>query len=196
MNDMPHGAHGTASVHRRTLVLAALAGVGLAGCSTLAGPRTIEISQARLVEAMTRQFPLQISLLAPIELMAVSPRLRLLPDENRLGTEIDLQLARGFGARGWTGTVGFSYGLRYEPRDRTLRLDRLQIDRLDLGSHIGLPNLRGGRVATALAEELLNDLVVYELRPEDVRRLDAHGYEPGDIRVTPGGLAITFMPKR
>lgn len=196
MNDLSNGAHGTASVRRRSLVLASLAALGSGACSTLGGPRTIEISQARLIEAMSRQFPLQIGLFAPLELIAMSPRLRLLPEENRLGTEIDLQIARGLGARSWSGTVGFSYALRYEPSDRSLRLDRLQIERLDLGSHVGLPNLRGGRVATALAEELLNDLVVYQLKPEDVHRLDAHGLAPGDIRVTAGGLAITLLPKR
>ena len=47
-----------------------------------------------------------------------------------------------------------------------------------------------------MAEELLNDLVVYPLEPEDVHRLDAHGLEPGDIRVTASGLAITLLPKR
>ena len=179
---------------RRLLLLSATA--LLAGCASLAGPRTVEVSQAELLEAMAGQFPLRLGLNERFELVAVSPRLRSLPDENRLATEVDLGIAPGLGGRTLSGTVGFSYGLRYEPGDRTVRMTGLRIDRLDLGRDGNLLRLQGAGLATLLAEELLDDLVVYRLRPEDVRRLDASGYEPGEVRATSRGLAITFVPRR
>lgn len=187
-------ASGAGPVQRRAVMFAGLA--ALAGCGSLAGPRTVEVSQARLLEAMARQFPLRLGLLEPLELVALSPRLRVLPEENRLATEVDLDIGPGRVGRSLSGTVGFSYGLRYEPGDHTVRMSSLRVDRLELGPYGPLLRLPAVSFASALAEELLEGLVVYTLPPDDVRRLDAGGYRPGEIRVTPGGLAITLVPRR
>lgn len=187
-------ASGAGAVQRRAVLLGGLA--ALAGCGSLAGPRTVEVSQAQLLDAMVRQFPLRLGLLEPLELVAVSPRLRVLPEENRLAAEVDLDIGPGSAGRALTGTVGFSYGLRYAPGDHTVRMSRLRLDRLELGPYGNLLHLPAASVASALAEELLEGLVVYTLPPDDVRRLDASGYQAGEIRVTPGGLAITLVPRR
>ncbi|MCM5678237.1 hypothetical protein M8A51_01685 [Schlegelella sp. S2-27] len=181
-------------LRRRAVVLGGVA--ACAGCASLGGLRTVEVSQAQLLDAIARQFPLRLGGPEPFELVAVSPRLRAMPKENRLATEVDLDIGPGIAGRVLSGTVGFSYGLRYEPADHTVRMNSLRVDRLDLGPYGDLLRLRAGSLASLLAEELLEGLVVYALGPEDVRRLDAGGYQPGDIRVTPAGLAITLVPRR
>lgn len=184
---------------RRRVVLrgTAAAALLLAGCASVLGPRTIVVSEAQLLEAIARKFPFGIRLLDSVQFAAVSPRLRLLPEENRIATELDLNALEGLGGRPLKGTVGLSYGLRFEPADASIRLAQVRLDRLDFGTGTmaSLLQGQGGRLAAALGERLLDGLPVYTLKPEDAERIRGHGYVPGDIRVTPAGLAITLQPK-
>ncbi|MCW7538255.1 DUF1439 domain-containing protein [Aquabacterium sp. A7-Y] len=185
-----------ASRRRLLLVAAAASGLLATGCAGLRGERTLEISEARLLEALNGQFPFNSRVLGALDLVALSPRLRLLPQENRLGTEFDLKLGAFLGSRPVRGTVGLSYGLRYDPASRSVRLSEPRVERLDLTGWQGQREGSLSRVATALAEDLLSELSVYELKPEDLQQLDARGYQPGPIRVTERGLAITLQPVR
>lgn len=185
---------------RRRVLLAAVAGpaaLALAGCASLAGPRTIVITEAQLLEALQQRFPFGIRLLDSVQFAAMSPRLRLLPDENRIATELDLQALEGLGGRALRGVVGLSTGLRFEPSDASVRLAQVRLDRLDFGTGTLASLLagQGGRIAAALGERLLEDLAVYTLAPEDAERLRRRGYEPGELRVTPAGLSLTLQPK-
>lgn len=188
----------TSVLPRRGLLLS-LGGwslLGLAGgCATLLGPRTIEIPQAQLLKAIGSRFPFGIKVLDTFDLVAVSPRLRLLPADNRIATEVDVNALEGLGARPLTATVGLSYGLRFEPGDASVRLTQVRVDRLDVGQWGALLRGQGQRVATAIAERLLDDLPVYTLEREDAERLKSRGYVPQEIRVTQTGLSVTLQPK-
>ena len=46
----------------------------------------------------------------------------------------------------------------------------------------------------ALAERLLDDLVLYRLSAERLAALQRAGYRPGALRVTPDALEITIEP--
>lgn len=183
---------------RRRLLLCLGAGsvLGLAGgCATVLGPRTIDIPQARLLDAIASKFPFGIKVLDTIELVAVSPRLKLLPADNRIATELDVNALEGLGTRPLTATVGLSYGLKFEPSDASVRLTEVRVDRLDVGQWGALLRGQGHRMATAIAERLLDDLPVYTLERDDAERLRRRGYVPGEIRVTQTGLSVTLQPK-
>ena len=189
--------------HRRRVLglgAASLLGVtGLAGlltgCATVLGPRTIDIPQARLMEAIGARFPFGIKVLDTFELVAVSPRLKLQPAENRIVTELDVNALEGLGTRPLKATVGLSYGLRFEPSDASVRLTQVRVDKLDAGQWGILLRGQSNRVATAIAERLLDDLPVYTLERDDAERLRSRGYVPGEIRVTQTGLSVTLQPK-
>lgn len=207
MSDTLHPLHGTPSHRaadgppsRRRRLLAGGLGLGAtllaAGCAGLGGPRTIEVSEARLLEALNRQFPFNSRVLGALELVVVQPRLKLLPAENRLATEFDVNVDPLMGGRPIAGTLGLSYGLRFDAAEHSVKLEQPRVERLDLGSAGGWLQGRAGRVAAALAENLLSELRVYQLPPDDVQRLQSHGLRPGAIRVTPHGLAISLEPVR
>ncbi|WP_395141839.1 hypothetical protein [Schlegelella aquatica] len=179
---------------RRCVILGLGLGAGgvLAGCATIV-PRSIDISAAQLLDALGRQFPLNLRALDALELMVATPRVRFLPQENRLGTELDLRVGEGWLARAVQGTIGFTYGLRYEPSDRSIRMTDLRVERLEAGAY-SLSQSRGSRLAAALAQQLLRDVTVYRLKPEQVDLLQRLRVQPGPVRVLPQGLAVELRP--
>ncbi len=179
---------------RRCVILGLGLGAGgvLAGCATIVPP-SIDISAAQLLDALGRQFPLNLRALDALELMVATPRVRFLPQENRLGTELDLRVGEGWLARAVQGTIGFTYGLRYEPSDRSIRMTDLRVERLEAGAY-SLSQSRGSRLAAALAQQLLRDVTVYRLKPEQVDLLQRLRVQPGPVRVLPQGLAVELRP--
>lgn len=168
----------------------------LAGCAGLGGgPRTVELSEARLMELINRPFPESRRYLDLFDVTLSAPRLRLLPAQNRIGTELSYSLgASVLSDRQMTGLLGLSYGLRYEASDATLRLADVQVEKFDLH---GLPKAyaaRAPQLGRLIAQGLLSDLVVYRLDAADLRRLQGQGLQPGSVTVVPGGLQLRLDP--
>ena len=62
----------------------------VAGCASLLGPRTVEISQGELLEKLSGQFPLTQRVLHVLDVQALSPRLSLQPQANRVTATVPL----------------------------------------------------------------------------------------------------------
>jgi hypothetical protein len=168
----------------------------LAGCALSPQPRTVGISEAQLAERIARQFPMQRRVMEMFELTLDAPSVRLLPQENRIGTELDYVLSRPGrpGSRTLRGRLVLSYGLRIEPQDQTVRLQEVRIGKLD---EAGMPEPlaeHAGRMGGMLAEEMLKDFVVYRIRPEDLQAAGRKGYRPTALTVVPGGLQLRLDP--
>jgi len=122
-------------VRRRFLqVLGVLSALATGGCAALQpGPRTVSISQEDLLQRLLAQFPLNRRLLEVFEVSLHSPQLRLIPAENRIGTELGYVIgARLPGARTTEGKLNLSYGLRFEPGDGTVRLSQVRQEGFDV----------------------------------------------------------------
>lgn len=170
----------------------------LAGCAALQpGPRTIEISEAKLVEIINTQFPFNSRYLELFDVSLASPRVRLIPAENRIGTELGYSLGSFLlGARDHQGRLNLSYGLRFEPSDNTVRLSQVRVDGFEVP---GVPSAyasRANRLGALLAENLLKDFVIHRLKPEDLEIARGWGYQPGALSVVPGGLRLQLDPVR
>jgi hypothetical protein len=82
-----------------TIAAAALAS-GLTGCAGLIGSHDVEISESQLTLLLARQFPMERKVLEVIDLNVANPQIHLLPETNRIGTELDVSaLDRLFGTR-------------------------------------------------------------------------------------------------
>lgn len=175
-----------------TLVASAL----LSACSGLrTGPRQVDISETRLMALVARQFPVQKKYLELFEVSLSEPKLRLLPEENRIGTRLNYAASTVLTSKSpWSGQLELSYGLRYQASDQTVRLDQVRMEGFQMA---GVPasyaqQLRGA--GTQIAETMLQDLVVHQFKPEDLRRVDGLGYQPGTLKVVPGGLRLQLDP--
>jgi len=181
---------------RRWVLAALLTGLlAVQGCASLGGPRTVSISQSRLVELVGRQFPQSQRYLELFDVTMTQPRVWLIPAENRIGTELRYSLgASVLSDRQMTGSLSMSYGLRFEPADATLRLDDVKVQKFDLE---GLPKAyaaRAPQLGRLLAQSLLQDLVVHRLEGSDLRRVQQSSLRPGAIKVLPDGLQLQLEP--
>ncbi len=171
----------------------------LAGCSALPfnnpfAPRTIEVSQEQLLAQVSGQFPFNRRMLDFFDVTVSAPRLTMLPQENRIATELDVDTGRTLLTDGFKGRLALSYGLRYEPADQSVRLADVRLDRFQMEGVPDALKTRTGRLGSLLAEELLNGFTVYRFKPEDLKIALGLGFTPGGIYVTGRGLALTLEP--
>lgn len=93
------------------------------------------------------------------------------------------------------GEVALSFGLRFEPKDLTIRLTQPKVEQVMVE---GLPPVYQRALSTMgaqLVQDSLNDYPVHQLRPEDLRATDRMGYEVKDIQITATGLAVHLVPR-
>lgn len=186
-------------MNRRTLALAlpaCFAAAWLAGCAGLGGPRNVSVSLADLQNVIDRQYPNQRRVLEVIEITVARPVLRLLPERNRIGTDLDLVASERLSGRAARGSLSLDYALRYEPSDASVRLSQVRVQeaRLDLGNGPLSPS--GARIGALLAERLLDDFPIYRADPERLKTIQRLGIAAADIVVTARGIDIRFAEPR
>lgn len=154
-----------------------------------------KVSLAALQAALGQRFPFRYPVPGLVNLDVQVPQLRLLPAQNRLGAEAQVEAAGPALNRGHQGLLDVEFALRYEPSDRTVRAHRLRLKRLHFPS---LPPAAMALLSVygpALAERTLLEVVVHRMRPQDLALPDGLGMQPGSITVTDEGLTIGFVPK-
>jgi hypothetical protein len=153
------------------------------------------VSLQHLQAALAQRFPLRYPVPGMVNLDVQTPRLQLLPLQNRLGAELDILAAGPALQRSHQGRLGLDFALRFEATDRSIRAHRLRLQRLLF------PTLQPGVVALlnsyaqALAERSLLEVVLHRLSPTDLALADGLGLQPGSITVTEAGLRIGLVSK-
>lgn len=173
-------------MHRRRLLLCAAA-LPLAGCAGLGGPRSLVLGEAELQARLAAQFPQQRRLLELFDVTLSAPRLRLRPEQNRVASELELELRERLGGQRLNAQIAFDSALRFEPSDSSLRLAQVRVERLAAGTDSTLPL---PRIASLLAEQLLEDLAVWRASPEQAQRLQRAGVQTVRVQITPRGLEL------
>lgn len=170
--------------------------VGLTACASMLGARTVVISKEELASKIAKPFPVTHRLMDLLDVKAQAPRLRFMPQENRVGTEFDLSASDLLFNRTYNGTIGVSFGLRFEPKDLTLRLTNVKVDQISLAGLPAAAQRYLTKLGAWIAEDQLRDFPVHHFKPEDLRSADRLGYEVGDIKVTDQGLEVHLNPKK
>lgn len=166
----------------------------LAGCAGLGGPPTVTLGAGELDALLQRRLPLQQRVLEVFDLTLPAARLQLLPDRNRLSLAMDLGVRERMLGASWQGRIVLDSALRWEAGDQTVRLNQVKV--LDLKVNPGSSAGSGAveRIGAAIAERVLEDLVVYRLPPERAAQLKLVGLAPAAVTVTSRGVEITFGP--
>jgi hypothetical protein len=181
---------------RRTLLasLSGLAALSLGGCAGLLGPPTVTLSEADIAHLMERHFPLDRSLLDIFDATVNAPRIRLLPERNRLAAVVGVRVRNRLLALNWQGQLDFDAALRWDAGDQTVRLSQVRVQDLAFAEPGALNRNTVERLGAALAERVLEGSAIYRLPAERAAQLRAKGYVPGGVNVTPRGLEIGFVP--
>ena len=189
-------------LHRRRFLTAAPTGLALGGAAMwlLATPAALAqpsytVPLEQLQEMVSTKFPRSVPVQGLVDLTLQAPRLRLLPEVNRLGAAMVVDAAGAALRRGHAGTCDVEFALRYEASDRSLRAHQIKLGRL------AFPSLRPAvtdllnAYAPVLAEQLLGEVTLHQLRPQDTALFDGLGLQPGPITVTAQGLTVAFVSK-
>lgn len=162
------------------------------GTSALPG---FKVSQAQLQLAVERRFPLRYPVGGLLDLNVQAPRLRLLPELNRLGTEMVVEAAGPALKRSYTGMFDLDFALRYELSDQSIRAHQLRVNSLRFDGLAARASDLLDAYGPALAAQALRELVLHQLRPQDLALPDAMGLQPDSITVTSEGLVIGFVAR-
>jgi hypothetical protein len=173
----------------------ALAWLVASFCLPAAALPRYRISRAQLQRVLAERFPRRYAVAGLVELEMQEPQLQLLPQQNRIASELAIDAAGPALARGYTGFIDLDFALRYEASDRTLRAWQIRVQ------SVRLPGLAPDAAALidayvrSAAKRALLEVVVHRLRPADLALADTMGLEPGNITVEADGLAIEFVPR-
>lgn len=185
--------------NRRFLLRGALAAglaPALAGCAGVGGALGDSVlSQQRLGELLAQAFPYARDLSGLIELKLANPRLRLLPQSNRLGTALDVQVAERVTGRRFTGGMDMDYGLRFDAGAGAVRLADVRVHRLDIDALPTSARSLVSQYAPRLAELLLADFVLYRIPEQRLALARQLGAGVSALRVRPDGLHIQMAPQ-
>ncbi len=172
----------------------------LLGCASMKPqPKTLMVSESKLIQLISGQFPFNSKMLEVLDVGVGSPKISFDAANNRINTSLDLNVL-GSGIVGlltkreYKGGIDLSYGLRFEPSDNSVRMTDVKLGKLSVD---GVPELMErpmSRLGVALAQKLLAEQVLYKVSAQDLEAAKGWGYKPGAFRIAPGGLAITLDP--
>ncbi|EHR71686.1 hypothetical protein BurJ1DRAFT_2864 [Burkholderiales bacterium JOSHI_001] len=169
----------------------------LAGCANgLLAPKSVNLSERELLSLVDRAFPLDRKLLEVVDVHVDAPRLKLLPERNKLAVDLQLNAADRVFGRAFKGRLAFESGLRFEPSDQSLRLAQVQVNELSLDGGTGGAQALAQRLGAAIAEKVLEGFLLHRLSDERWAQLQKAGVQPGAVRVTGGGLEMALEPIR
>jgi hypothetical protein len=177
---------------RRLLCINLAAAAWLAGCANLGGPGRITLDTDDIARLLDRQFPQDRRVLDVLDVTLQAPKVRLLPERNRLAAVLDIGVRERLLGGRWKGQLDFDAALRWEARDRTLRLFQARVSDLQLASAGAEVRTPAERLGAALIERVLEDMVLYTLPAERAEALRASGVAPTGVAVTARGVEITL----
>lgn len=183
---------------RRCFLLSSLGSTALlsTACSGKALPRHVVVSAEKLQQAVSQRFPRPYPVAGLLQLELQAPRLQLQPETDLIKAQLTARLSGPvLRQQTYDGRMETDFGLRYEPKDRSVRAQRVKVHSLALD---GLPPALAEMLNTygpSIAEQALGDMVLYQMEQKDLALMDALDMQPGAMRVTPRGLEIALERK-
>lgn len=180
---------------RRTVARLAAIAVGaslLASCSSLIGPRQVEVPLHKLQAGLDKRFPVNERLLELFDVQLTRPQLAIQPEDDRVALAVEASVAPPF-ARAWTGNIAFSGRLYVDPGRAAVMMAEPRVDRLQLGNPEAERHLT--RVANGLINTVARDMPVYTFDQKDLRYAGVQ-FVPTRIQTTRSGLVVTLEPAK
>jgi len=177
-----------------SLAAVALLACGLlAACSTLVGPRQVELPLERLQQSLARKFPLHHRVLTVFDVELANPQLAIPGGDDRIALSLDVTVAPLLARQSWTGNLQISGRLVMDPARNAVviadaHVDRLAFNNMDEGRQNQLAS-----VANLLSDKVIKDVAVHTFRPEDLRYAGVQ-FAVTQISTRPGALVATLAP--
>lgn len=179
---------------RLLLCLAVAVAASLSACSQLA-PTKVSVGQDEMAQRLQSHFPKRYPVAGLLQVEMQQPALQLMPTTNQMQTVVELQLTGKALPQTYKGYLDVRFGLRYEPQDRSVRAQKVEIQSFAIeGASATLTHMLNSYSAR-LASQALEDVAVYTVPDKDLKLADALGLQLGAITVTETGLEVAIEPK-
>jgi hypothetical protein len=153
------------------------------------------VSAAQLQQMAAQRFPVRYPVAGLLNLDVQAPLLRLLPEHNRLSAQMAVDAAGPALVVKQKGSFEVDFALRYEASDRSIRAHKLRFRQLRVAGLEPAASELLNVYGPSMAEQSLQEVVLHQLRPQDLAVADGLGMQPGSITVTDSGLVIGFEAK-
>lgn len=166
----------------------------LTACAS--GPRSVTISEAELQQRITEQLSVPISLLKIFDINLTNPVIRLDEGTERLNAQIDTKIINPLSGELLVGKINISGKLRFDSSRSAVMLTESRIENLDIEA-MGIEDKYSNLFnvfAAKLGVELLNDVPLYILNPEDLKVGNTR-YAPSGFDIVGRNLKITLQPQ-
>lgn len=164
-------------------------------CALAQAQPGVTVSLQRLQQALAQRFPQRLPIPGLLDLDLRTPQIRLLPEANRLAADLSVEASGPALRRSHTGALALDFALRYEASDRSVRAYGIAFRSLRMSGLTPQASELLNAYGPALARDLLQEVVLYRVRDEDLALADNLGLQPGSITVTEEGLRIGLVPK-
>lgn len=169
-----------------------------AGCSSWVVPDRIVIGEAEIASRLAERFPQSRRLADGLELRADVPRVTLLPDRNRVGLDVGLEVGEraieGRQALHVPVRIALDSALRLDEAAGTVALADVQVQRVRLEAAPRLMQALLEPALRSLVRESVEGAVIHRFTARQLERVHAAGRRPGPLRVTPEGIELPLLP--
>lgn len=178
-----------------TLALACLCSASLAQAATRQMERSVSITRQQLQAAVSSRFPLARSWQDLVVLQLDRAQVQLQPQVNRLQTVVDLTVTEKLWGTRYPGQMQLDFGLRFDGADSSVRMHPVTVRQLHMEGVPAEYQPLFQAQAPRLAEQVLDNLVLYQLTPSQKMLLDGLGYGVQRFDVLPDRLRLVLAPK-
>lgn len=164
----------------------------LCSCANL-GPKTFSINEKTLQSKLASHISTPITLMKVIHIQLSNPTIQLNEQTNRLNAMIDTQFTSPWIAKPLAGKMHISGMLRYAADAQAVLLDDAMVENIEIVGLDSQHNASLSALAKHIGSELLSGIVLYQLKPEDLR-FGNTDYIPQDFKIIGNNLQVTLTP--
>ncbi len=167
----------------------------LAGCASMLPAQEVEVPLSRLQREIDKRFPMNNRYLELFDVTLSQPRLSLDPANDRLIAAFDAAVLPPLAKKPLESRMQVSGNLRIDPKRRAIVLVDPRLDSLGALAGAGAGNGKLGQLGVVLAEELLNNAVLYTFAP-DAFTVMGQRFNPTRIMTRRNSLVVSFEPAK
>jgi Protein of unknown function (DUF1439) len=166
-----------------------------AGCATMMGDRTVNVTGDQIAQKLNEKLALPISLLKVFDVNLSNSVVTFDKASGRITTTMDSKLSSQLLDKSLAGKLGISGKLRFDAATSTVVLDEPKVENFNIAGAGGKYNDLLNAMAKTVGGEMLNGLTLYTVKPEDLK-FGGTTYAPKDMLVTDNGLQLTLTPAK
>ncbi|HSI45260.1 MAG TPA: DUF1439 domain-containing protein [Methylophilus sp.] len=166
----------------------------LSQCATMMGERTVRMSAGQIQQKLNAKLEKPFTVMRAFHVQLSNAQVQLEPATGRIHTTMDASIASDLLANTATGKASLSGLLKFDATRNAVILDQPAIDTIQLDGANGQWNSMLQQVAKDMGGKWLNQLILYEVKPEELVYGGTH-YQPTDLRITSDEVLVTLKPQ-